>query len=413
MNTGEWSNYGNWAILATGILLIVWSGILFAKSKKRSKSELIDFLQDADHYTEIGRAIGKAIEFGLKETGADAGYLLLTGNRNSTELALVADRSTDPGFIAPTLLSIGDGISGRAFNGKQPLLVRSKKQAEALAQEFAHPPHSVLSIPIEVVDSSSPEGHSVRRPVGVLTFVVTKPKSRLTKNAMSVGAAYSSIVSLLVNNLMMMQFAHETIMDSLQEISHLIEAKDPLSVGHARRTGELALVIAEHMGLDNGIQNDIRNAAALIDLGKVAIPDYILRKDGQLTDEELAVVKEHPLVSYNICNKLRLPESVLMLVRNHHERLDGSGYPDGLKAGELPLPLRVLSIADTFDAMKCNRYHRQGMSNPEIITTLVRESGTKFDPAVVQAVQQLLESGAIDQIYSGFAEQNGTFLRAA
>jgi HD-GYP domain-containing protein (c-di-GMP phosphodiesterase class II) len=125
-----------------------------------------------------------------------------------------------------------------------------------------------------------------------------------------------------------------------------------------------------------------------------------LKKEGGLTGEELELVKQHPLVSYSICKKLMLPESVLLLVRNHHERLDGTGYPDHLQGGELPLAVRIIGVADAFDAMRCARHHRESMSIEQAISQLLRDAGTKFDPMVIEALRELAEQGALDLVYT-------------
>src|SRR5207249_4748221 len=117
------------------------------------------------------------------------------------------------------------------------------------------------------------------------------------------------------------------------------------------RVSELCVMISQKLRVAPEIVDELRNGALLHDIGKIGIPDHILTKPARLTEEEFAIMKQHPVIGYEICKPLGLGDAILSLIRNHHEKLDGAGYPDGLKGGELPLPLRIICVADAFDAM--------------------------------------------------------------
>lgn len=167
-----------------------------------------------------------------------------------------------------------------------------------------------------------------------------------------------------------------------------VEAKDPYTAGHARRVTEYAVTIAEVVG---GIDPpSFRLAGELHDVGKIGVPDYVLNKPDRLSAEEFAMVKEHPVTGARILKPLMDDLLVLGVVLWHHERWDGQGYPDGLAGETIPLPARVLAVADTLDAMTSRRAYRDGLPWEVAVEEIRRCSGSQFDPAVVAAFEQAL-----------------------
>ena len=140
----------------------------------------------------------------------------------------------------------------------------------------------------------------------------------------------------------------ETVLFSL---ALSIEAKDPYTEGHCDRLSQYSVVLAERLDLPNDLRIALRRAGTVHDIGKVAVPEHVLLKPGPLTPEEWKVMKQHPVVGERICAPLKSFRHVLPVIRSHHEKLDGSGYPDGLKGDEIPLTARVLQVVDIYDAL--------------------------------------------------------------
>jgi hypothetical protein len=163
-----------------------------------------------------------------------------------------------------------------------------------------------------------------------------------------------------------------------------IETRDPYLHGHSRRVARHAWMIARRMGLPRAEVARIRTAAAIHDVGKVETPKAILHKPGRLTDEEYEVIKRHPGDGAWMADALRDSELTSM-VRHHHERLDGTGYPDSLSGEEIPLGARIIAVADTFDAITSERAYRPASPHKRAIDILREEAGTRLDPAVVRA----------------------------
>ena len=190
-----------------------------------------------------------------------------------------------------------------------------------------------------------------------------------------------------------------SFVNSLQVLARTLDAKDPYTQGHSYRVSELCVMIAKKLHIAPEMIDELHNGALLHDIGKIGVPDAVLRKPDRLTDEEFEMMKKHPVIGFEICQPLGLGEGILMLIRNHHEKLDGSGYPDGLKLGELPLLLRIICVADAFDAMSSSRPYRKSMDTQVRNEQLNRFAGTQFDPIIVETLKGLLRNGELDELY--------------
>ncbi|MEW6417862.1 MAG: HD-GYP domain-containing protein [Nitrospirota bacterium] len=173
---------------------------------------------------------------------------------------------------------------------------------------------------------------------------------------------------------------------------NVLDAKSPWTKGHSLRVAMYAEQIAKEMALDEAEIKDIRLAGILHDIGKIGTYDYLLDKPERLTDEEFAIVKKHPAKSAEILKDIKQLKKLLPLIRHHHERIDGRGYPDGLKGEDIPFGTRILHVADSFDAMTADRPYRPSPGKEYAISELKRFSGTQFDPHVVKAFLRILES---------------------
>lgn len=162
-----------------------------------------------------------------------------------------------------------------------------------------------------------------------------------------------------------------------------VEVKDKYTAGHSQRVAEYAVQIGRLVGLSEGELKSLEEAALFHDIGKIGIPEEILNKPGGLTDDEYQTVKAHPQRGEEILKPIPFMEDRISLVRHHHERYDGSGYPDGLRGEEIPLGARILFVADTFDALTSSRAYRPAYSQKEAISILLQSKGTQLDTRLV------------------------------
>jgi putative two-component system response regulator len=175
----------------------------------------------------------------------------------------------------------------------------------------------------------------------------------------------------------------------LGAVARAVEMHDPYTAGHLERLRRLGGRVALHLGLDRMYVEAIRTAGVLHDIGKVAIPGEVLRKRGPLTDTDWTLMREHPSHGERIVANLRQGRLIAPIVRGHHERWDGLGYPDGLRAKEIPLGARIIATVDAFDAMTTDRPYRRAMTRAEARRRLELGAGTQFDPDIVQTVLEL------------------------
>jgi putative two-component system response regulator len=179
----------------------------------------------------------------------------------------------------------------------------------------------------------------------------------------------------------------ETILFTLAQS---IEAKDPYTEGHCQRLSQYSVELGRRIGLPEEHLQALRRAGILHDIGKVAIPEPILLKPGPLSAEEWKTMREHPLIGERICAPLKSFRLVLPIIRHHHEKLDGSGYPDGLQGEEIPLTARVLQVVDVYDALTTRRPYKLALSQTEALTLMEAEVKKGWwDPSVFAEFQQM------------------------
>jgi putative nucleotidyltransferase with HDIG domain len=182
----------------------------------------------------------------------------------------------------------------------------------------------------------------------------------------------------------------------LEVLAETIEIQDAFMRGHARRVAFYASLLAERLNLSASDHEQVRVAAFLHDLGKVGLPTQVLLRPGALDSPERSLVERHPVIGARLVKSLNLPSSVPLAIRHHHEWWDGSGYPDGLAGEEIPLIARIISVADAFDAMTCERPYRPALARSVVLSELRRYAGVQFDAELAKEFVTVLETGVCD-----------------
>ena len=181
------------------------------------------------------------------------------------------------------------------------------------------------------------------------------------------------------------------LLDTIQALAFVIEAKDPYTRGHCEEVSWWATKIASQVGLPEAEIQDITLAAIVHDIGKISVPEEVLRKPTVLTEQEFETVKSHATWGSKILETLK-EKGIARIVRHHHERYDGNGYPDRLQGEEIPLGARILAVAESFHCMVRGSSYKNPCTVSEALTELGRCSGTQLDPRVVTALRDWLES---------------------
>lgn len=192
--------------------------------------------------------------------------------------------------------------------------------------------------------------------------------------------AATGYVAILAENAGLYEDERSMFLGLLRALTASIDAKDPYTCGHSERVAELSADLARAAGMSEAQVERVRIAGLVHDIGKIGVPEAVLRKPGRLTDEEFGMMKQHPEIGYRILRDIPQLEDVLPGVLHHHERFDGKGYPHGLSGDRTPLMARIIALADSFDAMSSNRTYRSALNRQSVLAEIEKCAGTQFDP---------------------------------
>lgn len=190
----------------------------------------------------------------------------------------------------------------------------------------------------------------------------------------------------------------EAFMALVDNMSYLLEARDDYTAFHSANVKHYSVQMGDFLQLSDEDKRNIFISASLHDIGKVGIRDHVILKEGKLTDEEYEIIKEHSLIGSKIISKIKHFDEIAVIIKYHHERVDGKGYPDGLKNSEIPFLSKIICIADSFDAMTTDRPYRKGMSVETAIEQLEKYAGTQFDKQLSEVFVHLVKNNIIKVI---------------
>jgi putative nucleotidyltransferase with HDIG domain len=226
--------------------------------------------------------------------------------------------------------------------------------------------------------------------IGILRAKKEGSEKHFTDGEIEMLTIQGSQAAIAIQNALLVRDIEDGYLSTLAVLANALEARDSETQGHCERLAKHAVLIAEAMGVQGDDVEGIRVGGLLHDIGKIGTPDNILKKPAKLTDEEYDIIKRHPAVGAKILEPIPRLAKASPIVRHHHERFDGNGYPDGLRGTEIPLGARIVTVADAFEAMTANRPYRSGQSVVYSLEELQRHRGTQFDPMVVDAFFEVL-----------------------
>lgn len=187
-----------------------------------------------------------------------------------------------------------------------------------------------------------------------------------------------------------------TLMQTVHAVSLTIEMRDPYTAGHQRRVAQLAVAIGRHMNLDKDVLDGIQTGALIHDLGKINVPADFLARPGHLSEAAFKVVMAHPEVGYEIVSGIEFPWPVATMILQHHERLDGTGYPNGISGDEIILEARILAVADVVEAISSHRPYRPSLGIHAALEEIRRYAGIRYDARVVEACEEVIRAHEFD-----------------
>ena len=351
-------------------------------------------LQDLSAAIRPSEVLRHVAEVALHGTGAQRAAVLL--------------KTTDGHALYVKAAASADGVGGEVA-ADDPVALQVTRTGQALV---VSPTSTPLGQPgpdgdaavepsacVPLVHHSTTTSKHVGEVLGVLLVRGKLNSATFGDSDLSLLRSLASGAALVYVNTTLYDRLYEAFLGTMRSLARSLEARDPYTQGHSFRVAAIATRLAREMALDTRSIDLLRDAALLHDIGKIGIPDGILRKPTDLTPDEWASIKSHPAISEEICQPLDLPRDVLFLIRHHQERLDGSGYPDGLQSHQQPLALRILCVADAFDAMSSDRPYRGALTPETRLRELNRLAGVEFDQQVVETLKHLIGRGALDDLY--------------
>ena len=287
-----------------------------------------------------------------------------------------------------------------AWNGTEALRVLDEAEVDLVLLDVAMPGKSGFEVCREI--KRNPSTHLI--PV-VFVTALSDRRSRIQ----GIYAGADDLLTLPVDPIELLARVHSLLRlrartDELERaesvlftLALIIEARDPTTRGHCERISFLSKSLGEHLGLQAEQVTALRLGGVVHDIGKVKVPDHILLKPGPLSTDEWSVMREHPVTGESICASLKSFRLVLPIIRHHHEKRDGSGYPDGLRGNDIPLAARILQVVDVYDALTSERPYKCAMPAASAIQTMKEEVEKGWwDPDVFDAFKHLLEEGGAD-----------------
>jgi HD-GYP domain-containing protein (c-di-GMP phosphodiesterase class II) len=330
----------------------------------------------------------KTVEAIVKLLNAEEGSLLLI-DKKTEELFFDVATGEKGGRLKQIRLKKGEGIAGWVAEMGKPVIVNDVMRDERFANKFDHETgfvtRTVICVPIRARD----------RVIGVLQGI-NKRDGLFSENDIELITSLAGQVAIAVENASLYTELKETFYDTAETLAEIIELRDPYTGGHTRRVMNYSIMIGSRLGLNKQELEHLRLAAILHDIGKIGVGDHVLLKNSPLDNSELEKMNLHSVYGGEILSRIRQLKDIIPIVRGHHERCDGKGYPDGLKKDEILLTTRILSVADTFDAMTTDRPYRKGLNLLQAEEELKRCSGTQFDPLVVDAFRDALKEGELN-----------------
>ena len=333
----------------------------------------------------------------VQEFSVDRVSLMLV-DESSGDLLIRASHGLPTDIALKARRKSGEGVSGMVLKYRKPLIISLGKHPE---------PEVMAAINLEDMPASSMSVPLIgkNKMFGVLN-VSKFSGAPFTTSDLQIALILSSQVVTAMENASLFEDLRENYFRTVQVLMAAVEAKDPYTRWHSTNVAKYAVAIARDIGMTPSQLEEMHIAAILHDVGKIGISERIISKPGQLNREEFDIMKDHPAHGIRILKPIGFSPDIINAIYQHHERFDGKGYPQGLAGVSITLAARVLNVADTIDAMMSERPYQGTISNEEVLQELERESGSQFDPKIVESARHLIEKGLLKlgiQTYDQYA----------
>lgn len=331
-------------------------------------------------YEGIDNLLNLIMENAAAALEAQMGSLLLVDGEKQDLYMKSTWSNNGQATDAALRVKLGDGIAGWVAREGRPMRGKSMASSFGFMNTHTNVDSAVLCVPLKLRDHS----------IGVMAVLREHTTSSFTEDDELLLSSIGSQMAVAIENYRLNLDVERTYVETIMALALAVEAKDPYSAGHSKRVGHYAQQIGEIMEMDAEMLRTLNDAGVLHDIGKIGVKDDILLKTSALTPDEIKIMQQHPIIGEAIVKPVRSLHRVVELVRCHHERFDGSGYPSALKGSDIPLGARILSVADTYDSMITDRPYRKRLAPEAAKLELKQSAGTQHDPVVVEAFLRVL-----------------------
>jgi len=308
---------------------------------------------------------------------------ILLVNDNTGKLLIECAKGLEEKILKDTELEVGNNISGWVVKHNRPILVKNIEKDTRFVKrsEEKYYNKSLMSVPLATKD----------KVIGVINVNNKKSRRIFNQEDFRLLKQIAAQVAIVIENARLYKSLSDLYMRTIMTLAATIDARDHYTRRHSVMVAKYSVAIAEAMKLPPERVEIIRQAANLHDIGKIGVHDFILLKPGKLTDEEWEEIKLHSVKGAEILEPLVVfLNGVIDMVKQHHERYDGKGYPGQYRDGEIDIGARIMAVADSFDAMLSERPYRKAYSKKKAVEELRENSGTQFDPKIVEAFLEVL-----------------------
>jgi len=354
--------------------------------KVRQKTKALSFLyrieRDVSSKLKLEEVLKLAVERVSSILNVEICSILLMNDKTG-KLTIECAKGLDPKIVKETKLDVGNKISGWVVKHNKGVWVKNIEKDVRFAKrsEEKYYTKSLMSVPLAIKD----------KVIGVLNVNNKKSRRIFNQEDFRLLKQIAAQVAIVIENAKLYKSLADLYMLTITTLAATIDARDHYTSRHSEMVAKYAVVIAEAMKLPPERVELIRQASHLHDIGKIGVHDFILLKPSKLTDEEWNEVKLHSTKGAEILEPLVVfLDGVIDMVRQHHERYDGRGYPGNYKDGEIDIGARIMAVADAFDAMLSERPYRKAYSKERAIEELRENSGTQFDPKIVETFLEVL-----------------------
>jgi HD-GYP domain-containing protein (c-di-GMP phosphodiesterase class II) len=354
------------------------------RSSMKALSSLIDSARAINSYKDTEELLQFYVQLLSKHLYSSRTSIMLI-SKESHELVIRAAKGVPNEVTERTKIPMGEGIAGWVAKTGEPLFVRNIHED----QRFSASPHqlnytsdsfislpviSVLAIPIKVREEV----------LGVINLTNKENGASFSYDDFNLATVITAHMASALDNINLRDRLEKGYLDTIATLIQSIEAKDSVTAGHSERVTQYAVLIAERTKLGEECVRRLRLAGSLHDIGKIGIDERILGKKGKLSQEEMRVMQEHPVIGFEILAPLEFLKDIRTWILQHHEYYAGGGYPSGKPAKDMKLESRIITVADAFDAMTSDRPYRAARSFAAAFEELRRCAGTQFDPYIVE-----------------------------